>query len=48
MARFLIYLLTFAACITIAFLAVFFLSCPWGVVALILSLFLAERAGLLK
>ena len=48
MARFLIYLMTFAACLTISFLTVFYLGCMWAVVALILSLFLAERVGLLR
>ncbi len=48
MARFLIYFLTFAACLTTAILATFYLSCWWGIIALILTLFLAERAGLLK
>jgi hypothetical protein len=48
MARFLIYFLTFAACLTIAVVATFHLSCWWGIVALILCLFLADRAGLLR
>ena len=48
MGKFLIYLITFAGCLTVAILAVFFLSCWWGAIALFLSLFLAERAGLLK
>ena len=48
MAKFLIYLVTFAACLTVAVLAMFYLGCWWAVVGLILSLFLAERAGLLR
>jgi len=48
MARFLIYLMTFAGCLTIAILTVFYLGCWWAFIALILSLFLAERTGLLR
>jgi hypothetical protein len=48
MARFLVNLLAFAICLTIAVLATFYLSCWTGIIALILSLFLAERAGMLK
>jgi hypothetical protein len=48
MARFLVYFLTFAACMIIAVLAAFQLGCWMGVIALILCLFLSERAGLLK
>jgi len=48
MARFFVYFLTFAACLTVAVLIMFKMSCWWGVLALILCLFLAERAGLLR
>jgi hypothetical protein len=48
MARFLINFVTFAACLAIAIVATFYLSCWIGIIALILTLFLAERAGLLR
>jgi hypothetical protein len=48
MARFFVYFLTFAACLTVAVLVTFQMTCWWGVLALILCLFLAERAGLLR
>ena len=48
MSRFLVYFATFAVCLTLAILAAFYLSCWIGIVAMILFLFLAERAGLLK
>lgn len=48
MSRFLVNLLAFATCLTVAVLAAFYLGCWTGVIAMILFLFLAERAGMLK
>ncbi|MHB8897793.1 MAG: hypothetical protein ACYC6Y_03495 [Thermoguttaceae bacterium] len=48
MLRFLLYLLTFAACMTLAVLAAFHMGCLSGVIVLILGLFLADRAGILR
>lgn len=48
MSRFLLNFLAFALSLTVAVLIAFKLSCWSGILVLVLCLFLAEKAGLLR